>query len=65
MSRSGLVGLKSALAAIVIGVLYLVLSRTFDFGSEGLFSLMVITVFVASSSAYKSGVKDQRAGRGE
>lgn len=65
VSRSSLVGLKSALVAILLGVVYLIISRIMHFGSEGLFSYMVVIVYFTSASAYKKGLKDQLAGRVE
>lgn len=64
MSKSGLVGLKSAAVSALLGAIFLVISGLLHFASEGLFGFMVVMVFVASSSAYKTGVKDQQAGTG-
>ena len=63
VSRSSLVGLKYAVVAILLGILYLIISRLMHFGSEGLFSYMVVIVFFTSSSAYKKGLKDQQSGK--
>jgi len=65
VSKAGLVGLKSAAVSFLLGALFLIVSRLLHFASEGLFGLMVIMVFAASSSAYKEGLKEQRAGTGQ
>ncbi len=65
MSKSGLVGLKSAAVSILLGAIFLIISRLLHFASEGLFGFMVVMVFVASSSAYKTGLKDQQVGTGQ